>query len=151
MRPIKDDPNRIIVFYEKHGNRYFKIDNHTDYQNVMRKIFNERYSLGWYGNLDTLRNDISKHESVIRSHKKVIEELDGIPDPSSISLVGNSRSAIRYNETCLQEAKETKEFLENVIGCENPDLDSIIRFMGDRDSCEYESFEFETLEKTTTC
>ena len=60
----------LIVFKEKHGNRYFMANNEQQYLGAFCKMFLERYTAGWFS-----EDDLKEYEAELASFDNEVDRV----------------------------------------------------------------------------
>lgn len=127
-------PNTILIFKEKHGNRYFHVNSVDDAGKVCRKILKERHGIYWKNKISSF--NISKP---IISY----EEAISLPECDIKNTVLNEYE--KYNKLKIQYEKDVlfSKQVEDVI---NNNDNYSIELIFSRKDYEYEDVEIEYFE-----
>ena len=127
--------NKIIIFTEKHSNRYFYASTPEDLCKIAIKIFKERVEEDyWY-----------KFETETPTEPEITEEDANSLRSSLKNIVlqewRNYRHALRYYEETVKDKKLYDAALKDESGT------IVLKFLKSRRNCEYEGFEMVEPEK----
>lgn len=120
---------QIVVFKEKHGDRYFIINSPDDFKRICLSIVKERNGFGWYSHLD------SQKEPVMPSFSK--EDISQLPQEFQSDA---SKTWSKY-ERDLRVYKDF-QFLINLrnLALEGDGV-SAVKFVREMSENEYEGYE----------
>jgi len=114
---MNDDKNRILIFKEKHGDRYFYVPTPDDLHKAAIKVFKERVKEGYWYYFDVkepLKPDISREDGL---KFKAFYERD-----------------LKYYNEILKEKKLYENALNDTTG------EIVWKFLRQRQDNEYEGF-----------
>jgi len=137
IQRIDDKKGRILVFMEKHGNRYFLAETKEQVYDACLKILKER---AWMFVEPEEPDLISLPTEPIDFGDDVVNELKA----ALIDIVQKSK---RVNEQKLRDYKERLheyKLVQAALKEESGDLAWAV--ISERHDCEYEDYEFEYLE-----
>ena len=118
----------ILVFREKHADRFFIVNSPEDTAKVCHKILLERDEDGWYPDYDRTRKEMRETESRLRSRLKESEksfidlseeEVLSLPEPVKKNALAARRS---YREAVKREnayLSEDLAFAQGVLAIKN--------------------------------
>lgn len=105
----------IIIFKEKHDNRYFFVEGIEDFKKVALKILRERESYGyWYPSLDTIQG--WKNDDVERLDKKSDKSILDLSDDEVEKLPDALKNKAVEEKTAYQKK------LKNIENYYNADI-----------------------------
>jgi hypothetical protein len=128
--------NRIIIFKEKHGDRYFDASTPELLHKACLKIFKERLAEGWYEGYaypELQKPTMTIQESL--THDKKIQAV--VEDQWR-----------EYNNVLrgINKQAQEKAYIEKVVAEDSGE--KAHKFLNHRSHYEYESYEIENLEST---
>lgn len=131
---------KIIIFKEKHGNRYFDASTPQALDNACRKILKERLKYGWY----------NVQQPPPPNNLLTIEEIAKLPEKYKNQ---ERRILLKWEETLESYQKEKqwlddlKKLLETPEDLSNKKIPESYHFLRDREHWEYEGMTIRELEK----
>jgi hypothetical protein len=130
---VKLGKGTILVFREKHGDRYFMADSREALGEACFKVFKERFDEGWYA------SDFDEPEKP----EVTRDELGSLPP----KLQQAARDEIVSYERMMAGYKKQQEFAKAITGAvANGDRAVAIRVIESRGGYEYEGYRLEQCE-----
>jgi hypothetical protein len=111
MRIYKDDPRRIIIFKEKHGNQFFFIRTQAELERVALRIFTERLENGFYVDLSDnplkwyFGNSLSEYE---KAEEKIVVVKKLIQDTEDEEIVALLHESLKEKQNLFRQYKQAK-------------------------------------------
>jgi len=132
--PIQDWKQRILIFKEKHGDRYFLVSTEEEMKLICKKIFEERDAQGWYS------WQVNQKEPV----KPDFEEasIENLPK----SMKDDATKKWKDYKRELSNFKELQENLELYKRAKEGDATACYYFLDEQRDGEYEGYSFEDPE-----
>ena len=122
--------HRVVIFQEKHGNRYFFVDD-RGLAAVFLRVFQDRDKEGYWYNVD-LPEPLSKPEPLPES----------VTDPDMQALYAKKLKAHKRRLRDIEEAREDVDLYNRAKG---GDAQAAMRFMEIHGDYQYEGYDIEWL------
>jgi hypothetical protein len=121
----------LLVFNEKHGDRYYHITSREDYIAALRKIFEERLNAGyWYADMvPTVLEELPQPVDISTLSNDVVDLIGMDIEKKNIGLRSDLLRAKAHNAFCqlFDEAADGND-------------ESLVSFMQTRSDYQYEEF-----------
>lgn len=134
----KEERQRIIVFKEKHGNRYFDAATDEKLHAAALKVLRDRFNIGWYYPPASLKEDPMAKIAELEEALKVLKDSD---------LIKQTKKKIEQTKREIMSRKEqVLEWLTIQKALEESNGKLAYQVLNFRRDYEYEEFDFEYLE-----
>lgn len=131
---------KILIFKEKHGNRYFDASTVEAIDKACKKILRERLNEGWYEPYNPGKNIKTLDEAIIAQLPAEYQEVER-------EKIANKLAYEKEFEKDKQFLAEVKECIESPIKINKNGYCLSYRLIYIRRYCAYENFELEDLEE----
>lgn len=128
--PQKAPGTKIIMFEEKHTNRYFEYNSVEKFYKIFLKIFNERYEQGWFK-----YGEVNKPKSL----KMSVEEINALKDEDVKKIAQDKYDEYQRELKQYEQYRKFNETVERVS--KEQDAPAAYSILRGRNGYEYEKFE----------